>query len=931
MVSLSQLQKALICLVLTFSSICTAQELSTFRENNLYGYKRGNSVLIPAKFKYAADFHNNRAAVLLNKKWGYIDEKGTLVIPAEMDRAENFQYGFARFYQNGKIGLMDTMGKKIVPAICDKIDTWDGNRWDLKSGKEEGHFLLESQLYIPPVYKSIDRNENFIVCETANNHFDIYLRNPDTKTVIRNVEQKPVMTNYYNTIYCDITLNGKTEIIDQSAKVISGKYNGISRVNVNVDHKIGESSKYYSQVYLLQLGEGTENVFDAEGNVIPSKFHLFFDENYQFTDAVYTDFASDEGNYRITVRKDSLPGHFDDSGRLVFSKYCREVQSGDYALLYYKDNSVDIVRYQYSFASDVTLTDTIIKYHFPYAEKVLIGDSIREFTNEVIMEYFEFTRRAEGLFQIRNDSGEYALFQADRGIFLTPFSPRSKMVMGYESFDHLFLVYQESDGSLYFSMDGNISEKPVGKFENLNGNYLIYYQDGTKELFRIRTNTRIVIPEKYGLLDGRRVYNYLLADEMKKTDWNYDDSWFQFNFDLIVVYDLEKKDGLYGFITKSNTIVEPRFCEIEPLIEYSPESRNHIVQTRIGDKFGWYNYDHDVFVECKYYKRFNEVMLSGSQNAIELDSTLWMSVFGTPLPRYNIEYDFYNGKYAGVASENSEQEEPVLDTIVPPVFVSVEGLDNNIYLVQNKKGSFGLYNSFGDCILEPKYSSITEPESMPLDQRFYIFEEGGKKGILETKYWVQTPAIYDDIIFKVLENNLHDDIRENELVIIVKEGSSISTLSNELSPLQSGFDFILLFDDYDRSAFVQMDNKLGLVDYLSNDAPDLKRLTKEFDFIFDGYSYLKTGDSLKQFDLYSMAYLGVVSEPEFRGYFPKAELIFNGKTVEFVNRKNRKVIWSTNSRFIQTSEGGWITFFENGQLQIFNTRTKKIQNYYENN
>jgi len=914
------------------SSSFYAQGLRTFNQNGSFGFKNGEKVVIPAKYDYAADFHNGRAAVCIKKKWGYIDVNGKLVIPMEMDRAENFRFGYVRFYQNGKIGLMDTMGTVIVPPVCNKIETWDGDRWHLENGMLKGIVVTSEKLNIAPEYVSLDFNVHFIICEKTDKTYDVLLR--DSKVKVGNSEEKPVMTFDYNTIYCDLSRSGKLMIIDTLGKSVidQDKYHGITSFHVGVNRKVDEAYVYYDQIYLLQLNDDEENTTDLNENVIPTKFHLFFDENYQFNDAVYTDFGSDEGNYHIVVKKDGLPGYLEDNGKLIFSKYCREERSGDYALLYYKDSTVDIARYQYSFVADQTLTDTIVKYHFPYAEKVLIGDSIKYFSDDEIRDYFEFTYRAEGLFQVKNESGEYALFQVDHGKFLTPFSTSPKMVMAYESFDQLFLVYRESDGSLYFSLDGNVSEKPIAQFENLHGNYLICYQDGTKELIRVQSNTRIPIPKNYGLLDGKRVYNYMLAEEMQKKDWNYGTDWFRFDFDLIVVYDQDKKDGLYGFITKSNKIIEPKFCEIEPLISFNPGRRNHIIQTRIGDKYGWYNYDHDIFVPNNYDKGFTEAMLSGNQNVIELpDSTGYLSVFGTPMQALGSEYDLYSGKFMGLATEKELLGDVVEDTLVPPVFVSVEGLDNNVYLVKTRKGLFGLYNSFGDCILEPKYERIEEMEPMPLDQRFFVFEEDGKKGILETKHWLKTPAIYDHIIFEILENNLNDDIRDNELAIIVKEGKHISTLSNELSPLQTGFDFIFPYQGYNMSAVVQFGNRLGVVDYLSNDAPDFKHLTKEFDFIFDGYGYLKAGDSLKQYELYSMGYEGIVASPDFVKLSSNTELVFNGKTIDLVRKKSRKVIWSTTSRYIRTNEDGGITFFDNGQLQTYNVFTKKTKVYYENN
>src|SRR6218665_132825 len=466
---------------LAFLLLCSlgalhAQKLSTFRANGLYGYKNGETVVIPPAYQYAADFHEGRAAVLLNKKWGYIDPKGKLIIPNDMEHAESFNYGFARFYQNGKVGLMDTMGKQIVPAICDKINTWDGNRWEFSSENNKGIYLLESHLYIPPIYKSIDLNENFIVCETPKKSFDVYLRNPDTETVIKNLDQRPIMTNYYNTIYCDITINGKTVIIDESGRKVSDVYNGISYLNVNVDHKAGENSMYYDRVYLLQLNDDFENTIDIEGNEIPSTFHLFFDENYRFTDAIYSDLIA--GYSRFDLKKNGQKAYLNEDGNLIVSKYYDETIFGGYALLYYENQSVDVAKLQYSFNADLTQTDTVVKYHFPGVEILRINNYGPSYSTDESGEFVDMSEEVQSLIQVQSESGEYALFHLDRGIYLTPFSPKRKSLLEYDDDNNTFVLYSEEDGGKYYSINGKVSEQELVDYEDLNNYYAVTYAYG---------------------------------------------------------------------------------------------------------------------------------------------------------------------------------------------------------------------------------------------------------------------------------------------------------------------------------------------------------------------------------------------------------------------------------------------------------------------
>ena len=70
-------------------------------------------------YRQVDDFQDGLAAVWLhNKKWGFVDEKGTLVIPAVFDEAYSFDEGVSRVVRNDLYGLIDKKGKFIVPCRC---------------------------------------------------------------------------------------------------------------------------------------------------------------------------------------------------------------------------------------------------------------------------------------------------------------------------------------------------------------------------------------------------------------------------------------------------------------------------------------------------------------------------------------------------------------------------------------------------------------------------------------------------------------------------------------------------------------------------------------------------------------------------------------------------------------------------------------------
>lgn len=72
---------SLIIFLFCFSGIsCLSQDLKSFQEQGVYGYKLGDSVVITPQYNYAKDFYKGNGVVCLNKKVGVIDRKNNIVL-----------------------------------------------------------------------------------------------------------------------------------------------------------------------------------------------------------------------------------------------------------------------------------------------------------------------------------------------------------------------------------------------------------------------------------------------------------------------------------------------------------------------------------------------------------------------------------------------------------------------------------------------------------------------------------------------------------------------------------------------------------------------------------------------------------------------------------------------------------------------------------
>jgi KWG repeat domain protein len=112
------------------------------------------------QYEQVDGFYDGLAAVRHhNRKWGFVNEKGTLVIPAEFDEVYSFDEGVSRVVSNGLYGLIDKKGKFIVPCQYKSIGVClEGflSVQDAETGKE-GFIDKTGKIVVPIKYDSVDR------------------------------------------------------------------------------------------------------------------------------------------------------------------------------------------------------------------------------------------------------------------------------------------------------------------------------------------------------------------------------------------------------------------------------------------------------------------------------------------------------------------------------------------------------------------------------------------------------------------------------------------------------------------------------------------------------------------------------------------------------------------------------------------------------
>ena len=58
---------------------------------------------------------------MINKKWGFIDNKGGIFVPLTLDEAQGFSNGMAAIKKHGHWGFMNKKGKIVIQPEFDSV------------------------------------------------------------------------------------------------------------------------------------------------------------------------------------------------------------------------------------------------------------------------------------------------------------------------------------------------------------------------------------------------------------------------------------------------------------------------------------------------------------------------------------------------------------------------------------------------------------------------------------------------------------------------------------------------------------------------------------------------------------------------------------------------------------------------------------------
>lgn len=123
-------KKKLILLLLLFGGKNVLAQIHPFYSatTGKYGYKNDKGTLvIEPKYDLAYGPNEGMAAFRLHGKYGYIDTSGREIVPPVYDNTWKYIGGFSAVEQKGKFGFIDKTGKLVVPLIYDDANNFHGS------------------------------------------------------------------------------------------------------------------------------------------------------------------------------------------------------------------------------------------------------------------------------------------------------------------------------------------------------------------------------------------------------------------------------------------------------------------------------------------------------------------------------------------------------------------------------------------------------------------------------------------------------------------------------------------------------------------------------------------------------------------------------------------------------------------------------------
>ncbi len=919
------------------------QELRTFTLNGLYGFTKNDRVVIPPTFNYAANFSSGRAAVLLNKKWGFIDTKGQMVIPNTFEHVESFRNGFALYYEGKKVGLIDSMGNKVVPAVCDEIYEYS-NYFSLRKDQKYGSYLPKSNVYIEPKYGNYYLSNHFIVAKNGN-FFDVFTE--DGKLVGPNVTHSPRLLGRYNTTACDLVWEDSVRIVDRSGNSVTKTYSGISELNCETQkiNPLDGNYQYSYHVYLLHL-PSESMIYDEYGNEMATNaFHLYFEDGRLVDDAVYSDFSNANDEYN--VKRNNLLCGISREGELIPSNYIGKDRFASYTLFYLPDSTVDVAQIvtnydEYNldyYGRSAFSQDTTIVAHFKRV-RILMQEAYVEYynpeylTDDAMIAMIPISYEVVEVEGDDENSGKFALYDFVRKLYITPFDKQHKELsdIEYEYRNKTYAVFRNERGLLAYSVDGKSSPYRFDSYEKLYGMGYVFRDTTGKSVFvNFNLDTALTIPKGIDIYSSSKVFtgeSYYV--DVETGEPIYTDGRQEFNFEFLLLSNTTEPYQ-FGFVDYRSNLVLPKYDSIfAPNGFYANDQQYPVVSVKKNGKYGAYDLKLGSAIEPAYdsiltYYYSSEYDMAYTQ---PIGKPYYVNTKGKKFKTLNYEIEVFtkNKKKGFRNGSDFEETDYFNDTVVPAIYKDLKPVYDIPYCIAtNAANKQGVINVLGDTIIPFLYDDIYWDADWYFPDGNYGYgwfktTKGKQKGAYNVKLGKEIPPIYDEIIwieagYEYLKESVDGPSmwQTYNALIVVKDEKCGMYSDFMLQFFPDGNDGIDMYPIGETMMMnVQRGDQVGCFYFNPYGTPEVNLPDRWYDFVVEGYGYRKIEGGYAKYEIVSAIYMGDVETFEVDPEICYYEVFEEEGLLGLRDTETKKVVMKPQLRYLHFIESDTVVKFVDG-------------------
>jgi len=901
-----------------FTLISYAQNLQPFYENGKYGYRSEIRVEIQPRFEYAAHFHEGRAAVKLNGKWGFIDEAGIVVVEPKYAKVDRFEGGYARFYQGNKFGLVNRKGEQVVEAICDVMQVSDVGLILTSNGKKTWVSPSTGKLVSPFTYDYIELEDYFVQCRIGQ-EYDLYTSKG--KLIASKCNESQTVGTSFNAPFIDINYTGKSYLVDSNGLKVTEDFAYIEMQEVNY-YEVSEDAHSDYHLLFCYYDDTIEKMklVRMDGDVL---------------DGVYNDF-----NYsteRTMFQKEGVPYWFNDHGEMERLNYFNYEEIYEFLILT-KGNGRQVLAQvargnspNRAFSADTLIIDTFSSIRGLYPESYMYDGYYDGDYNESRTLNLSRIIEVEGL---NENKGKYALYDLYWRTLVTPYDSFKKEIRE-DLFDGNMYVFFNEQGTLAAIVDGKMLDYKFSAIQKYN--YYGYVFTDTLEnqsFLSLKSHKWTPIPKNCFVINS---LNYGIGEPISYFDEetgevSYIEASSGVHQEFVMLSSTNEETTKYGFIDANAHLVEPQFDSITEDMDFVvQEAPERIVFTWKNGKCGVYNLDYGWISEPIFDSvlKFEYDRYTGTIRANIPTKPGRISSRGKKFVGSNFEPSFFkeNGKMGAKEYVYFDDKEELVVTIKPNF--KTLSLNSELpyeVMAQNMEKKFGLLHlETGDTLIPFNFTKIVPKEGYFYsdNEQSAYYEVYDKKlyGLYDVKNGNSIPPIYTNI-----HSGYNADV-DAELVYVYKEGKVGLYDRDLVKVLECEYDGITVhfLNDY-RLVFATKGDKVYVFNYMFNDISNPNPERSAFDFVVGLVGYRKTNSGYDAFDLPSLQYLGRTDKITIATEFEEEEYALeevNGLlTIKYVDSKTSGI---SGLRLIEFVDGDYVVTFDKGityYQSIYNKKSK---------